>query len=341
MSNDFDYVIVLGYGWSGSSAIVDLLREFDSCYESNIEFRAIKDPYGVHDLHHAIVECWELLNVDAAIKDFWWQMWHLNNHSKRFSLQAGLDYEKYFHNQFLPATQNFLKKLIPYYYRGFWWFFDFKRDGIRFFFKKVFRKLKLYEKIYEDKIYFSAVNDQDFCQYAQEYMDELFAPLINPESIKHVVLDQAVHLSSYKEETRYFRSSKLIVVDRDPRDIYADLVQGENVIGKDLAESHDVMKYIQMHRQYRKNITDLKSDPNVLFIQFEELIQSYDAVVERIVNFLGLNMKDHTRKKQYFNPEISKKNMGIWKNVLMDKEKQVIEAELGDYIPDEIYKEID
>ena len=336
MSKNFDYVFVLGYGWSGSSAVVDLLKEFSSCWEGNIEFRAIKDPYGVHDLHHAIVENWEILNVDAAIKDFWWQMKHLDKVSGKFSLQAGLGYKKYFHDQFLPATQNFLKKLVSYQYKSSWWFFDFKRDGIRLIYTKVMRKLKLHE----DKMIFSAVSDHDFCQYAQEYMDELFNPLIDNAHIKHVILDQAVNFSAYKEEARYFRSSKIIVVDRDPRDIYADLVQGRNLLGRELAESHDAMKYIQMHKAYRRNIKELKNDSDVLFLQFEELLQSYDKVVDRIIEFLGLDKNDHIRKKQYFDPEISKKNMGIWKNILTDMEKQVIEDKLGDYIPNESYKEI-
>ena len=63
--NEFDYIIVAGYGWSGSSAIVDILREFEDCMVPDVEFRMIKDPYGVHDLYDNLVEKWCLLNADT------------------------------------------------------------------------------------------------------------------------------------------------------------------------------------------------------------------------------------------------------------------------------------
>lgn len=333
MSQSIDYVLVVGYGWSGSSAVVDLLNEFDTCWQANVEFRVIKDPYGIHDLHHAIVENWDSLNLDIAIKDFWWHMEHLNHVNRKFSFKAGLSYKFFFGDNFLQATQNFLDKIISYKYKGRWWFFDFKRNGIEFTISKVLRILKLCE----EKMYFSCVSDEEFCNYAQEYIDELFGPLIVSDSVKHVILDQAVHIRNYSKEMKYIRNSKLIVVDRDPRDIYADLIQGKNLIGRELAESHDVMKYVGYHRAYRKNQLELKNDPNVLFIQFEDLVCNYEDVVNKMAEFLKLDLREHMFAKKNFDPAVSVKNIGIWKNILSEQEEQVIKAELGDYIPDEFY----
>ena len=67
---DCQYVCVLGYGWSGSSAVVDLLKEFEENWDPEVEFRILKDPHGVMDLEHTLVDQWDALNVDIAIRDF-------------------------------------------------------------------------------------------------------------------------------------------------------------------------------------------------------------------------------------------------------------------------------
>ncbi len=67
---NFRYILIAGYGWSGSSAVVDLLNEIDGFYEPHVEFRLLKDPYGLIDLRHALVEHWDILNSDIAIRDF-------------------------------------------------------------------------------------------------------------------------------------------------------------------------------------------------------------------------------------------------------------------------------
>ena len=51
-----------------------------------------------------------------------------------------------------------------------------------------------------------------------------------------------------------------------------------------------------------------------------------------IEDFVGLESGAHKRKKEFFNPEISKKNVGIWKNY---KKKETM-ANLKDKLPDYI-----
>lgn len=42
---ELNYIYVLGYGWSGSSVIVDLLKEYDCILVPDLEFRLIKERY--------------------------------------------------------------------------------------------------------------------------------------------------------------------------------------------------------------------------------------------------------------------------------------------------------
>ena len=95
------YILVSGYGWTGSSAVVDLLKEINKACYMNVEFRIIKDPKGLRDLYDSLVENWDPLNSDIAIKDFLWLANHLNYKRHKFSLNAGLGYVDFFGKSFI------------------------------------------------------------------------------------------------------------------------------------------------------------------------------------------------------------------------------------------------
>ena len=46
----FDFICVSGYGKSGSSACINLLKEFEFVDGPDKEFRIAKDPHGLIDL---------------------------------------------------------------------------------------------------------------------------------------------------------------------------------------------------------------------------------------------------------------------------------------------------
>ena len=105
---DLDFFLVAGYGWSGSSAVVDLLSEYISTGELGTEFRLIKDPYGINDLFYNMVTKADPLNYDTAIKDFMWYAKKLFNKPNRFLLETGLDYGNFFGKEFMYNTKNYI-----------------------------------------------------------------------------------------------------------------------------------------------------------------------------------------------------------------------------------------
>jgi len=68
--SSFDFVCVSGYGRSGSSACIDLLKEFEFVDGPDKEFRIAKDPHGLLDLELSIVDNWEFIRHNTAINDF-------------------------------------------------------------------------------------------------------------------------------------------------------------------------------------------------------------------------------------------------------------------------------
>lgn len=321
---DKNYILVSGYGWTGSSALVDMLKEYDGAIEADVEFRLIKDPKGIADLYNTIVNKWDALNVDIAIRDFNWFVHHLNAPKKRLSLYAGLGYQDYFGDNFLLASNEFIKSIMEFHYSSFWWYLDFISTPRKVFERKL---LKLLNHEKESKMYFSSISSEEFISYAQRYIESLFSPIAG-KNTNHIIMDQAVSAQNCLQEKKFVPNSKVIIVDRDPRDIYADLMKDGNLIGKELGKSHDTYKYIKWHRALRKTLPEIRESQDVLIINFEDLVLKYDETECQIESFLGLEHSKHSRRKQIFNPNVSSKNIGMWNSKLTTDEIMMLQQEL-------------
>ena len=110
----------------------------------------------------------------------------------------------------------------------------------------------------------------------------------------------------------------MIIVDRNPWDIYIDMIKNKSLIGSDLVKTHDVSKYCLWHESIRPN----KSDNNdVLFVSFEDLVEKYETEKERIQRFISWDLGKHVSKQMYFNPYESNKNINIEPNNYCSQEE--------------------
>ena len=329
----FDYVIARGYMWSGSSAVVDILREFSPCYFSGHEFDVISYPYGLGQLFHSVVTC----QSGRDIGDFIDFTKFLYRSPTLFKM--GSNYREVYGENFMRATEDFVSSLVEFEHGEMSFF---KMGAVETFIKQAIlrasvilkRRLHLMKRfiVLGKKAYFTDVDAQKFITAAKKYIDDIFAPIV-PAGTKHVILDQAVSVGDYVNQMKFLRDSKMIVVDRDPRDSYADILNDGHPILREgiLGQKHRVDVYLRLHNKSRRNQQQLKNDPNVLFLRFEDLIYHYDEALQRIIDFVGLDPADHIYKRKYFNPDISIKNIGMWKDILTDDEVNAITAELSDY----------
>lgn len=53
-----------------------------------------------------------------------------------------------------------------------------------------------------------------------------------------------------------------------------------------------------------------------LVVQFERLVNNYNEETQRIFNYLGISNTHHdvNLKMRFFNPSVSSRNVGIWRN---------------------------
>jgi hypothetical protein len=74
--------------------------------------------------------------------------------------------------------------------------------------------------------------------------------------------------------------------------------------------------------------------PDILRIQYEDLVLNYDTTVGIILRFLGEDFSDHVEPRKYFDPAVSRKNVGLWRNHGDRAEIEAIRQELKEYCCD-------
>ncbi|MBR0070506.1 MAG: sulfotransferase domain-containing protein, partial [Synergistaceae bacterium] len=89
---------------------------------------------------------------------------------------------------------------------------------------------------------------------------------------------------------------------------------------------------VDIHHSTRINQHELKNDPDVLFLRFEDLIYHYDEALKRIAEFAELDLNDHVHKREFFNPDVSIKNVGMWKEIISQQEADTIASTLPEFL---------
>ena len=324
-------VTCIGYHNTGSGAVDDYLREFD-CFQfapSDLEARFLQDPDGISDLEYNLVDNWHRLNSGFAIKRF-----------QRFARYYNHTYSLIFGPEWKKQTDQFINDLIEFSYSGYWHedirlqnsFSQIVYLGRRALSKlapKDKRKTPEYNYFPRLESYYSHPDRQEFYQLTREFCEKL-CKSINTSGAEYVVIDQLVSTTNINRYLNYINDLKVIIVDRDPRDIYIQhRISGEHVLPL------DPVLFSKQFVGLRSSLKNELDNSNVIKIQFEDLIYHYDTTTQMINGFLGLNTENHTRKRELFNPDISVKNTQMWKNYKQfDSDMTIISELLCQYLYD-------
>lgn len=325
------------YYGTGSSAITDYVSEFDGVFSmTNEEFRFIQDPDGIDDLEFHLVENHNRHNAGHALKRYKRLVDFYNGNI------FGRKYAPFFHNRWKEISYKYIDSLTDFTFKG-WWMYDLYDSGKFFYFRKRIVNKILHKTIWKNKpdrilntmkneiTYCCAPSKEKFIACTKNYINELLTEASNGATT--VMVDQIVPPSNLYRYTRYFDDIKVIVVDRDPRDLYLLEVKEwkDGIIPHDDVETFvKWFRYTRAHRQ--KEMFDSKT---TLFVRFEDLIYRYNEETARLKNFLNLDESDHKRPLTGLVPERSKKNTRKWLEYPdMAADIAYIERELSDYIYD-------
>lgn len=329
---DMTFWLVSGFFSSGSSAVVDLLKEIKGAYECQAEIRIIKDPYGLMQLEDALTERWELINSSAAISDYLWlcKICARKGGGAFPFARAGLNYCKTIHPDFMEITEDYIKKITKFTYQSDFYYQKFKKTYFQFVTdriragleRKTKGKLKIANRSMKPS-YFAHPTHEEFESATQEYLETLYSNHCMDNNKTYVILDQAVSPNNTQVIHKYFKKSKMIIVDRDPRDMYVDDFNWVENLDKNPETEEAGKRYAMRQKALRESIpTD---DKDILYVRFEDLILDYNNTTKKILEFLGVSEEQHIDRQKYLQPEKSAKNIGIWKQYY-DKYKDALDA---------------
>lgn len=330
------FISCASYYGSGSSVITDFVSEFDSVYSfTDEEFRFVQDPDGISDLEYNLVENFNRHNSGHAIKRY----------KKLVDFYCGnllgKKYEGFFHGNWRKFSDEYISNLTDFTYHG-WWQNDLMDNGNLFYFrKKIVNKIlhmtiwksnpeRILNTMKNEITYCSHPTEEQFLKYTKQYINDLFSSVCEDKEI--LMVDQIVPPTNLSRYLRYFDDIQVCIVDRDPRDIFIleKYVWKDGIIPSEVKVFCKWFNYTRAHRK-----TDRNNEQQVLFVQFEDMVYKYAETTKKVAAWLGLDMKNHIKKKQIFNPDKSIKNSQTWKKYPQSKEEVAyIEENLKDYLYD-------
>lgn len=310
-------VSICGFGWSGSGAIVDLLREYDDLDLVEVDGQDFECTflYDLACLDHSINMLCSRLSSADAVQTF--------RETMDFYSQK-LGYEKVFKGHFKELTDCFVDSITDFSFYG-WTFSDIQhpspdnkwKDRYNWMLEHVLRnrftvrfssltklRNKLRKKVGHNMTV--AYKPENFDQVAQNYVENLLDLIhIHPEN--PLVLDQGFPPDNPRLVYKYLDNPKSIVVRRDPRDTYLLAKCGITYMAVPLPVAN-VDDFICFYKKVIQN-TKIDDSDDIMSLYFEDLIYNYDYTIQNIQRFLGISM--HSRPLTSFNPQVSVNNTNL------------------------------
>ncbi len=333
---------ITSFGWSGSGAYHDLLREYNDVefpYKGDWEFDLLWAVDGIYDLEEKLCHkhC-RVYDSDLAISRFL-------NLVKKYNDDDFLGYNKVFgKNVFFDACKRYIDSLVNIKIKGRC-FYDIVHPNKKEFFAKIYNTIvgkvfynrvvrkfglgKYTEKMmmYNPHLMQVSYNPTNFVEKTQRLLQYLFDKM-RKDPQKILVMDQMFPPDVPDLFQKYVNEKhKLIIVRRDPRDTYLAMKKMSSF-------PYPIPKNVNDFVWFYKTIvmgTVLKDSQNVLSVHFEDLIYEYEQTVNKIEQFVGL--KSHSRPYECFNPNVSKNNTqlhSLYPEYASDI--KIIERELSDYL---------
>ena len=342
---------VSGFGHSGKTAVSDLLREVKGveAHDHSFEFGLIRYADGILDLQSNLVDNWSPIRSDRAIKRF-----------RELCQKLASGYSKHLNPSFLEISDKYIESLIDgrLFING--WFdplydqqkLDINREILKKFglleIAKVFAKILRKKKGYDAKkteVFLSI--GADFILKTKKYLEEIFISN-NSKKSEFILTNNMFEPFSPTSALDYFEDAYCIVVERDPRDIYASVINYDQSFIPDFEENNktysknylkelkedmlgvmNVQSFITRQKVYYQKTNSYTDDDRIIRIKYEDLVLKYESTVEYLLKSLKIHSQNHSRKNDYFDPNRSSKNVGLWRKFADNEEIRKIEKELN------------
>lgn len=352
-------VIVGGFGYSGSSAVIDWLREQPTCSVFPVEWDFFRQPDGLQDLRCALTRRVSNRRAYIALKRFM----YLSVTMCRPNGQVfGRGYEDLAYpgleQDLLDFARSLIALSIPSPITAKWLedhqvyqvrsetsgvfpavtaslMRKLRRNPSKFKEQLLSQTLKLLDRrLYDaltdelaprDLLLPSLMTAESFDAHSRVHFDKIARKLAGADS-EYLVLHNGFSNAGVKDGLNLMTNTKAIYVHRDPRDVFmTSVTENLDVIPVDSVESFARWFQIAMPKP------DMH-DPRIRVIAFDDLVQKPDLVLDHLADFLGIQETSGPLRRTLFNPDVSAKNSGKWRRYEdQEKMQQVWDATQDHY----------
>jgi hypothetical protein len=313
-------IIVLGTGYSGSSAINDYLisrNDFQDLFKGG-EFRLVNDPGGIDELYNSFYKNYSLNCASNALKNFkkLIKNSYYSNYNKKFPI---------YKNDIFTLTEQFIKNITYISYNGAPKFYldDMSSvDKLILFFKRKILKKSSREVDLLDMIL--PCSEKDFLNFTEDFLNKIIRSQILFDENKNIVIEQGGNFLNPISSTKYFgKNVKIIVVFRDPKAIFWSIKRRKSLN----YPSYDIEIFVEWYKKIREMYKACNSE-NIINIKFEHFFENFETEKKKLE--AQLDIKNSTDSK--FNIRHTLNNLYKYKDNLTKNEIDYINLSLKDFI---------
>lgn len=295
---DFPYetiVSVNGFGYSGSGAVVDLLREYDSTHV--IGFVDDEGSVASHDFKCDEVDVLRLAGGLFEVEKYIGLNNVFQNDALLHRMAALFENSDIYKNN--PSIRPYCFEFMSHICEAL----TDTPSG----------------QDYNQHINYHGANDilflKDFTvteyrDWCRKLLNSIFSVICQATGGKPIlVLDQIVNdfefdIERYRD---YIPNIKIIMVYRDPRDVYT-FAKNSDI---DWIPHKSVEVFVKWYKIFTKHFS-IQEKKKYLVVQFENLVCNYEETKSVIEQYVGLNSSSHVRKGTCLDISKSKQNLCIW-----------------------------
>jgi len=295
-------LVIFGTLYSGSSALVDLMNEFNGVRQ--VPSSLLRSQRGIPQFGE-----FDDFRVPGMIFDQVVEgVWHGRNAPSAVEVRL----------ERLRACSS-LNAEITY---RFWSILMSRPRLLPAFLKTISSLRQQYSMLSKtNELLVAESNEIERVEIAQKWIESVFESRRSRGGL--VFVDQGIHLDHDAQiVASVFQSAKFIVLVRNPVDQIADIIKSYhahgslraargNSPGGSLSFNMEILNTITAIERRLHKIEILGNalrDNQLSIINFDTFVDDYDSSLDRLIHSLGLKNENHKRKLQYFRPEESYKN---------------------------------
>ncbi|WP_018127118.1 hypothetical protein [Balneola vulgaris] len=305
----FEIISVSGGFWTGSGALIDLIKESDDCIIVPTEFTLFTHGQ-FFDTLDKVLESGNLEQHRSRLENDIYRFTKFNKSEvpKVYStLRYGLDKLNLYPKSLVVRRAGFGKRFGKAYSQSC-------------------EKLSVYlEDVLSNKKSISESKIREILEEIFNTIAEYYTSKNGKDGFK-LVFDQMIAPAYINSFNRFMPRAKVLVVDRNWKDQYIEIrnelkrmvntkialdveANGLELESKHLKASEFIIGIRELLLAQKIQLSKMSY---VHWLSFEELIGNYEDEVKRVKKFLGIDISNEKRQSR-FKPHISKKNIGKWK----------------------------